>query len=74
MLQFRVKNINKKAMKIAFIGQKGIPAKSGGVEKHVEEIAIRLFEKGNDVFVYVRNNYTPKDLIEYKGIKFQLNI
>lgn len=69
MLQSQVKNISKKAMKIAFIGQKGIPAKSGGVEKHVEELAIRLVEKGNDVFVYARNNYTPKDLTEYKGIK-----
>ena len=69
MLQSQVKNINKKAMKIAFIGQKGIPAKSGGVEKHVEEIAIRLAEKDNDVFVYVRNNYTPKDLMEYKGVR-----
>lgn len=56
-------------MKIAFIGQKGIPAKSGGVEKHVEEIALRLAKKGNEVFVYVRNNYTPKNLNEYRGIK-----
>ncbi len=56
-------------MKIAFIGQKGIPAKSGGVEKHVEEIALRLAQKGNEVFVYVRNNYTPKNLNEYRGIK-----
>jgi len=56
-------------MKIAFIGQKGIPAKSGGVEKHVEEVAARLAKKGNSVFVYVRNNYTPHDLFEYRGIK-----
>jgi len=56
-------------MKIAFIGQKGIPAKSGGVEKHVEEIALRLAQKGHEVFVYVRNNYTPKNLNEYRGIK-----
>lgn len=56
-------------MKIAFIGQKGIPAKSGGVEKHVEEIATRLAQKGHEVFVYVRNNYTPKNLTTYRGIK-----
>ncbi|HAT73459.1 MAG: Glycosyl transferase group 1 [Candidatus Moranbacteria bacterium GW2011_GWF2_36_839] len=56
-------------MKIAFIGQKGIPAKSGGVEKHVEEIAARLAQKGHGVFVYVRNNYTPKNLNVYRGIK-----
>ncbi len=56
-------------MKIAFIGQKGIPAKSGGVEKHVEEITLRLAQKGHEVFVYVRNNYTPKNLNKYREIK-----
>lgn len=56
-------------MKIAFIGQKGIPAKLGGVEKHVEEISVRLAQMGHEVFVYVRDNYTDKDLVEYKKIK-----
>lgn len=56
-------------MRIAFIGQKGIPAKFGGVERHVEEVAKRMAKKGHDVFVYVRNNYTSKDIIEYEGVK-----
>lgn len=56
-------------MKIAFIGQKGIPAKSGGIEKHVEELATRMAEKGHEVVVYVRSNYTPKSLKQYKGIR-----
>lgn len=56
-------------MKIAFIGQKGIPAKSGGVEAHVEEVAKRLCLAGHEVFVYTRPNYTPKKLKEWKGIK-----
>jgi len=56
-------------MKIAFIGQKGIPAKSGGVENHVENLAVELAQKGHTVFVYVRNNYTDKNLMEYKGVK-----
>jgi glycosyltransferase involved in cell wall biosynthesis len=56
-------------MKIAFIGQKGIPAKSGGVEKHVEEVAARLAQKGHSVFVYVRNNYTEKNIHDYRDIK-----
>ncbi len=56
-------------MKIAFIGQKGIPAKSGGVENHVENLAVELAQKGHAVFVYVRNNYTDKNLMEYKGVK-----
>jgi glycosyltransferase involved in cell wall biosynthesis len=56
-------------MKIAFIGQKGIPGVSGGVEKHVEHLATKLAEKNHDVFVYVRNNYTAKNIKEYKGVK-----
>ncbi|KKQ80205.1 MAG: hypothetical protein UT02_C0013G0001, partial [Parcubacteria group bacterium GW2011_GWC2_38_7] len=34
-------------MKIAFIGQKGIPMKFGGVEKHVERLAIGLARRGH---------------------------
>lgn len=56
-------------MKIAYIGQKGIPAKSGGVEKHVEELAVRMAKRGHEVFVYARNNYSDKNLTEYRGIK-----
>ena len=55
-------------MRIAFIGQKGIPARSGGVEKYVEQIAVRLAEKGHDVFVYVRPQYTDPSLLAWKGV------
>jgi len=56
-------------MKIAFIGQKGIPARFGGVERHVEELASEMAKMGHEVFVYARNNYTDKNLSEYKGVK-----
>lgn len=56
-------------MRIAIIGQKGIPSKSGGVEKHVEDLAVRLVAKGNEVLVYTRPNYTDPKLAEYKGVK-----
>jgi glycosyltransferase involved in cell wall biosynthesis len=55
-------------MRIAFIGQKGIPTRAGGVEKHVEEMAVRMAKAGHDVFVYVRNNYTDQKLSEYRGV------
>jgi glycosyltransferase involved in cell wall biosynthesis len=55
-------------MRIAFIGQKGIPAVSGGVEKHVEELAVRMADMGHEVFVYVRNNYTDKNVENYRGV------
>ena len=55
-------------MKIVFIGQKGIPAKTGGVEKYVESLALNLAEKGQEVFVYSRRNYS-QGLKEIKELK-----
>jgi glycosyltransferase involved in cell wall biosynthesis len=45
-------------MRIAMIGQKGIPARYGGIEKHVEEISRVLARRGHTVFVYCRPYYT----------------
>jgi len=56
-------------MRIAFIGQKGIPAIAGGVEKHVEKLSTRLASQGHDVTVYVRSHYTKKSLTEFEGVK-----
>ncbi|MDD4271420.1 MAG: glycosyltransferase family 4 protein [Patescibacteria group bacterium] len=55
-------------MKIYFIGQKGIPAKFGGVEKHVEDLSTRLAKAGHEVFVYTRPNYTDKNLKKFQGV------
>ena len=41
-------------MKIAMIGHKRIPGRSGGVEVVVEELSTRMAEKGHDVTVYNR--------------------
>jgi len=51
------------------IGQKGIPAQYGGIERHVEELAMELTKQGNEVIVYARSWYTKKTLNERKGIK-----
>ena len=55
-------------MRIYMIGQKGIPAASGGVERHVEELSTRLAARGHEVFVYCRSPYTSPSLKEYKGV------
>lgn len=55
-------------MKIALIGQKGIPARSGGIERHVEELSIRLAKAGHEVFVYSRKHYTQYQDKKYKGV------
>lgn len=45
-------------MRIAMIGQKGMPAIHGGVERHVHDLALHLAKNGHDVTVYARGWYT----------------
>ena len=56
-------------MKIAFIGQKGIPATFGGIEFHVDSLSRGLAAQGHEVLVYVRDWYTPKNLRIYDGVR-----
>ncbi len=46
-------------MKIAMLGQKGIPAHSGGVEQVVDTLSKHLVVRGHDVVAYCRRSYTP---------------
>lgn len=55
-------------MKIAMIGQKGMPALYGGIERHAEELAAELVKQGHDVFAYAREWYTPAELKLHRGI------
>ena len=55
-------------MKIAMIGHKRIPTRSGGVEVVVEELSTRMASRGHDVTVYNRNCGEEK-MTEYRGVK-----
>lgn len=55
-------------MKIYFVGQKGLPAMGGGVERHVQELATRLAKNGQDVFAYSRRGYTKSDAAQFQGV------
>jgi len=58
-------------MNIAMIGQKAIATGAegvGGVERHVEEIAVRLVEMGHQVTVYARAQYMELEPNEYEGV------
>ncbi|HPL95353.1 MAG TPA: glycosyltransferase family 4 protein [bacterium] len=55
-------------IKIAFIGQKGIPVSQGGVETHVEELSVRLAKIGHDVIVYTRTPWVPKEYKKYEQV------
>jgi glycosyltransferase involved in cell wall biosynthesis len=54
-------------LKIAFIGQKGIPATYGGIENFTEEVSLRLAKKGHRVTVYCRPHYTSWEG-SYRGV------
>ncbi len=68
LMMYNSRSRSKTYMKIFLIGQKGIPAKNGGVEKHVENLALRLAKKGHEVFAYARNNYQAEKLTNYQGV------
>ncbi len=55
-------------MRIAMIGQKGVPATYGGIERHVEEIGARLVDRGHQVLVYTRSYYSPGN-DAYRGME-----
>jgi len=56
-------------MKVIMIGQKGIPAIQGGIERHVEELSVRLVQLGHEVIAYTRPHFTSPKVKEYRGIK-----
>lgn len=61
-------------MKIAIIGHKRIPSNEGGIEKGVEEHAVRMAALGHEVHVYNRggaDKYSGerKRIKEYRGVK-----
>lgn len=58
-------------LRIAMIGQKGLPAAFGGVERHVEEVGARLAELGHEVTVYCRTTYTEAGLDTYRGMRLR---
>ena len=54
-------------MKVAFVGTRGIPARYGGFETAVEEIATRLVAHGIEAVVYCRNAPEPRP--SYRGVE-----
>ena len=51
------------------IGQRGLPASYGGIERHVQELAVRLVQRGHEVVVFCRRNYTEVHPPTYRGVK-----
>jgi len=51
------------------IGQKGVPATFGGVERYVDEVGGRLARRGHDVTVYCRRHYTVPEIASHRGMR-----
>ncbi|CAN5818636.1 glycosyltransferase family 4 protein [soil metagenome] len=58
-------------IKVAMIGQRGLPATFGGIEHHVEELGSRLADLGHQVTVFCRSNYSPRQLAEHRGMRLR---
>jgi glycosyltransferase involved in cell wall biosynthesis len=56
-------------LRIAMIGQRGVPATFGGIEHHVEELGARLVERGHEVTVFCRSNYVHQTDTEHRGMR-----
>ncbi len=54
------------------IGQKGIPARFGGVERHVHDLSVRLAKQDHNVTVYGRSWYTDAHNMVVQGVKSKI--
>jgi glycosyltransferase involved in cell wall biosynthesis/O-antigen ligase len=58
-------------LRIAMVGQRGLPATYGGVEHHVQELGARLAALGHEVIVYCRPNYSPTPVDRFRGMRLR---
>ena len=62
---------NKKPIRIAMIGLRGIPVKAGGIEYTVDHLSRGLVKLGEEVTVYCRTNCCNPRPKLYKGVKLK---
>ena len=59
-------------LKVAILGNRGIPASYGGFETFAEELSIRLVRRGHGVTVYGRDHFVDRNLRLYKGVDIRV--
>lgn len=59
------------ALRIAMVGTRGIPATYGGIERAVEELSVRLADRGHAVTVYCRSQYCETLQPMYHGVRLR---
>src|SRR5262245_21797272 len=60
-----------RSLRIAMIGQKGLPATFGGIEHHVEELGSRLAARGHDVTIFCRQTYGEDEATDFRGMRLR---
>jgi glycosyltransferase involved in cell wall biosynthesis len=58
-------------LRIAMVGQRGVPATWGGIERHVAELGSRLVRRGHTVTVFNRTNYQSHRWRHFRGMRVQ---
>jgi glycosyltransferase involved in cell wall biosynthesis len=58
-----------KKLHIAFLGTRGVPAAYSGFETFVEELGVRLVQRGHTVTVFNRYPFVPLRDKEYRGMR-----
>lgn len=56
-------------LRIAMMGSRGIPASYSGFETCVEQLSVRLVERGHEVTVYCRSHHIKWPERTYKGVR-----
>jgi len=56
-------------IRIACIGARGMPSNYSGIERACEGLYSELARRGHDVTVYCRNEYVPKEISSYRGVR-----
>lgn len=59
--------VERKKLRIAFIGARGVVSKYSGIETYYEEVGKRLAAMGHEVTAYCRTHFTPAQQ-EHEGI------
>jgi glycosyltransferase involved in cell wall biosynthesis len=60
--------LSSRPLNVALLGSRGIPARYGGYETLMEELAVRLVARGFRVTVYCRSHSTPRGLKRYRDV------
>lgn len=59
----------RRKLRVAFLGTRGIPASYSGFETFVEQLAVRLVERGNEAVVFNRYPFVPLREKFYRGVR-----